>query len=185
MTNVNEFDTAKAVVDLLKGVDTERQVRILRWVSESLGILIHTSTQSGGVSPTNLGGGPQHAAIPGAVTDIKSFVSSKDPKSDNQFAATVAYFYRFAAPQNERRDSITAEVLQEATRLSGRARLGDPGKTLRNAKDMGYLDVSDRGEYKINTVGENLVAMTLPGQGRASPARTPKKKQSHRKKSKR
>jgi hypothetical protein len=102
----------------------------------------------------------------GSGIDIKSFVAAKDPKSDNQFAATVAYYYRFEAPENQRADSITAETLQEATRLSGRNRLGDPGKTLRNAKDQGYLDAADRGAFKINSVGENLVAMTLPGQGR-------------------
>jgi hypothetical protein len=110
-----------------------------------------------------------------SARDIKSFVTSKDPKSDNQFAATVAYYYRFEAPHNERRETISAEILQEATRLSGRNRLGDPGKTLRNAKDTGYLDVADRGEYRINTVGENLVAMTLPGQGRAVPAKVSRK----------
>ena len=32
-----------------------------------------------------------------------------------------------------------------------------------NAKGAGYLDCTSRGEFTINSVGENLVAMTLPG----------------------
>ena len=35
--------------------------------------------------------------------------------------------------------------------------------TLNNAKNQGYLDSAERGAFQINSVGENLVAMTLPG----------------------
>jgi hypothetical protein len=176
MTTVDDFEVARQVAELLKGLDSERQVRVLRWVSESLGI-----AQSSPARRETTAAASTSEVRAGGSADIKSFIAAKDPKSDNQFAAAVAYFYRFEAPQNERRDSITSEMLQEATRLAGRNRLGDPGKTLRNAKDMGYLDVSDRGEFKINSVGENLVAMTLPSQGRAATAR-PAKRQPRSKK---
>jgi len=36
---------------------------------------------------------------------------------------------------------------------------------LNNAVALGYLDRAGRGEFKLNAVGENLVAMTLPGSG--------------------
>jgi len=32
---------------------------------------------------------------------------------------------------------------------------------------MGYLDSVDRGRFAVNSVGENLVAMTLPGEARS------------------
>ena len=173
MTSVDDFDVAKTVADQLKGLDRDRQVRILRWVSESLGMAPTDERPNAAVySPTSDVG---RSAIPGGPTNIKSFIDYKDPKSDNQFAATVAYFYRFEAPQNERRETISPEKLQEAARLSGRKRLGDPGKTLRNAKDQGYLDIAARGEFKINSVGENLVAMTLPSQGAGRTANAPRK----------
>jgi hypothetical protein len=79
----------------------------------------------------------------------------------------VAYFYRFEAPPAERRDSITGEILQEAARLAGRKRLTHPRVTLNNAKAAGYLDGAAPGEFTINSVGENLVAMTLPGAAEA------------------
>lgn len=109
---------------------------------------------------------------------IPRVIAAKAPKSDQQFAAAVAYFYRFEAPPAQKRDSINGEVLQEAARLAGRKRLANPRVTLNNAKGAGYLDSSSPGDFTINSVGENLVAMTLPG-GADAPAtrkRPPKKR---------
>lgn len=171
MTNSgNDFDAAKAISDLLKDMEKERQQRVLRWVAESLDIALHvrTGAQHEGVgssataeviAPTS----PPAYPFAGEVVDIKRFVESKDPKSDVQFATTVAYYYRFEAPVDERQDAISAEILQNAARLAGRARFGNPLATLNNAKKQGYLDAVDRGSFRINSVGENLVAMTLPG----------------------
>ena len=80
-----------------------------------------------------------------------------------QFAAVVAYYYRFEASPDTQLESISAEVLQDAARLVNRHRLSRPRQTLINARAQGYLDQVDRGQYRINSVGENLVAMTLPG----------------------
>ena len=59
--------------------------------------------------------------------------------------------------------------------------VANPGKTLNNAKSLGYLDSSSPGEFTINSVGENLIAMTLPGGGEvkakvSKPANKPRKK---------
>jgi hypothetical protein len=100
------------------------------------------------------------------TTDIKTFIAAKRPRKDVQFAATVAYYYRFEAPQAERKDEINKDDLQEATRKAGRERFGNPLQTLNNAHTLGLLDRgSDKGTFTINSVGENLVAMTLPGDG--------------------
>jgi len=101
-------------------------------------------------------------------------VDSKNPKSDNQFAAVVAYYYAFEAPVDQRLDSISADTLREASRLAQRKRLATPLVTLNHAKNRGYLDIAERGQYRINSVGENLVAMALPSSAPASaPARKP------------
>lgn len=105
-----------------------------------------------------------------------------------QFAAVVAYYYRFEAKPDEQLESISADVLQNAARLANRHRLSRPRQTLINAKQQGYLDQVDRGQYRINSVGENLVAMTLPGteapaapSGRTRTAKTGRKKVSPKK----
>lgn len=165
----NDFDVAKAVVDQLKGLEKDRQERVLRWVAESLTLDLGPRGVVHG-----LGGGPasvqpdvaphpspphgQHRAV-----DIKSFVDAKKPKSDVQFAAVVAYYYRFEASPEHRREAIDAKALQDAARLAGRRRPPKPLVTLNNAKTLGYLDAPERGQFQINSVGENLVAMTLPG----------------------
>jgi hypothetical protein len=100
------------------------------------------------------------------IVDIKTFVDTKKPPSETQFAATVAYYYGFEAPAESRKESITSSDLQEACRQVGRARIKNPAQTLVNAHAQGLLDRGDRGAYTINTVGENLVAMALPSDGR-------------------
>jgi hypothetical protein len=98
------------------------------------------------------------------LRDISAFLQEKRPSSDNQFAAAVAYYFAFEAPANERKSEITASDLQQAARLSGRERLKRPIYTLHNASKRGYLDKARaRGSFRINTVGENLVAMAMPG----------------------
>ncbi len=102
----------------------------------------------------------------GATTDIKTFIATKKPNKDVQFAAAVAYYYRFEAAPAERKDAIDKDDLQEATRKAGRERFGNPLATLNNAHKLGLLDRgAEKGTFTINSVGENLVAMTLPGNG--------------------
>src|SRR5262245_23874044 len=168
----HDFEIAKAVADQLKGIEKERQQRILRWVAESLildfGIRSATERRGGESAGHSATVSPAPADLhlherQHGRMDIKSFVDSKKPKSDVQFAAVVAYYYRFEAPVEMRKDPIDAEVFQEAARLAGRRRPPRPLVTLNNAKTLGYLDSSERGKFRINSVGENLVAMTLPG----------------------
>lgn len=171
-TGDSDFDAAKAVSDQLKGLDKERQQRVLRWVAESLNLDLGAAS---GTSQRQAE--PRQEDPPGVrqqspqqvqqyrPTDIKSFADAKQPKSDVQFAAVVAYYYRFEAPAESRKDAIDAQTLQEGARLAGRRRPPKALMTLNNAKNLGYLDSSERGQFRINSVGENLVAMTLPGSG--------------------
>ena len=180
-TSESDFDAAKAVADQLKGMVKERQQRILRWVTESLGLDLGigaAAERRGGGTGAVVGGGTSAHGEAHRLhreqrsPDIKSFVDSKRPKSDVQFAAVVAYFYRFEATAEIRKDFIDAQALQEAARLTGRRRPPKPLATLNNTKNLGYLDSSERGQFRINSVGENLVAMTLPG---SEPERSRKK----------
>jgi len=168
--SADDFDAAKKIFDELKALDKERQERVLRWVAETLGHdVAHSGAgQSGGSVPPAPLHPPLTVAQPGGAKDIRTFVTEKNPSSDNQFAAVVAYYYRFEAPAQQRKNTISGSDLQEAARLAGRKRLSNPRQTLKNAKALGYLDNPGRGEFAVNTVGENLVAMTLPGGGEAA-----------------
>jgi hypothetical protein len=161
-TPQDEFDALRTITQALDPFSSEERARLLRWASERLGVA--DATARAGTSdaalppPGNAGTG-----APSARIDIKSFVAEKQPKNDLQFAAVVAYYYRFEAPG--KKDSITKDDLIAACRLTGRDRPPAPQQTLRNAVNAGLLDSSGAGTFTINTVGENLVAVTLPGDG--------------------
>jgi hypothetical protein len=159
----DDFDVAKAIVAQVKDLTPERRERVFRWVAESLGLepaALRPNPATPAPAPT--APLPPHSGPPSSGgRDIKTFITQKAPKGDAQFATAVAYYYRFEAPTPQQ--TISGVVLQEATRLAGRSRLSNPRNTLNNAKKSGYLDNPSPGEFSINSVGENLVAMTLPG----------------------
>ncbi len=178
---VDDLEAVRTVVEAVQGFKEDEQQRIFRWAAEKLGL---RSPFGAPVQPTattpaassSAAAAPPHHAPPGAPAansqDIRSFVVEKNPRSDIQYAATIAYYYQFEAPPAERKKCIVKDDLQEATRKTGRERLKRPDQTLRNAHMLGLLDKGDEvGTFCINTVGENLVAMTLPGDGSTPPKR--------------
>lgn len=81
MTTVNDFEVAKAVVDLLKDLNQDQQARILRWVSESLEIVVARETHVEAPAPHGRNQGMDRMPAPGSATDIKSFVGHKIPRA--------------------------------------------------------------------------------------------------------
>lgn len=177
----DEFDAIRTVVQTLEQFSPDQQKRMLRWTQEKLGLpatspvtapatpILATSTDSAGPAPAK--GGTTH----GASTDIKTFMEQKAPKSDNQFAAAVAYYYRFEAPETQRKETINKDDLVEACRMVQRKRPGKPAQVLINTLAQGLLDKTERGQYRINSVGENLVAMVLPNQDGGNAVRAVKR----------
>lgn len=179
------FDAAKIIVETLQGLDKTSQALAMRFAAETLGLQSASVTQSyvAPTTPTSTHTPPPSSGGTPHSMDIKQFTAAKAPKSDQQFAAVVAYFYRFEAPEAQRRDTLDADSLLEAARLAGRKRPGNPRFTLNNAKNAGYLDAATTGKYRINSVGENLVAMALPGSGsESSPTRSIRKNKIGKKK---
>lgn len=180
----DDLEAVRLVADALEGFDTKDQERIIRWAREKLGLAVVSagSTQPSPPPPSGLPA-PNAAALIGS-RDLKTFVAEKRPKNDVQFATTVAYYYRFEAPENLRKNEINADDLQEGCRLVGRERFPVPGQTLRNAHTLGLLNKGrESGSFAVNSVGENLVAVALPGDGESvSRMQKHKKKKKKRKK---
>jgi hypothetical protein len=180
MPDKDDFEAVRAVVAALEGFAPDDQERIIRWAREKLALPL--AAPSAGGSPVI----PQHSSLLGSAVpaqantpkNLRTFVDEKQPKSDVQFAATVAYYHRFEAPEPERKNEINADDLRNACRLVNRERLSNPLQTLQNAHKLGLLDRPSRGQFSINSVGENLVAMTLPGDGRKGPSKTKAKRAS-------
>lgn len=183
------LDAAQKIVAELTGMTPEHQSLALKFSMETLGLKVSGVPLPAVAPPSH----PPQPTAPHAAsgadhsTDIRSFTAMKAPKSDQQFTAVVAYFYQFEAKPDDRKDAIDADVMKEAARLAGRAQVARWNMTLTNAKNAGYLDAAGNGKFKLSSVGENLVAITLPGnagpgQGKSNKgSKKPKKKTSKKK----
>ena len=179
----DNLEAARKIRDILDGFTQEQQQLILRWAGESLGV-VQTPPQPPSATPaatpaTPLAVAPSSPPASRARRDVAAFVTEKNPQTDIQLAATIAYYYRFEVPEDQQKEEIDANFLRDALRLAQRpGRLVQPLKTLNNAHAKGLLDRgSEPGKFVINSVGENLVGMTLPGAGAPAPrARTARKK---------
>ena len=185
----DDLDAVRKIVDTLSPFEAEDQKRITRWAYEKLGLEFEITAPQHPVTSQAIPVSeiPAASAAPSptpttptpnsSITNIKSFVEEKSPNNDMQFATTVAYFYAFEAPEQQTKEEIGYQDLQESCRLTGKERLAQPGQTLRNAAHNGLLDKgSAKGTYKINTVGENLVALTLPSTDGGGKPKTPRKR---------
>jgi hypothetical protein len=176
----DDYEAVRLVVAAIEGFDPTAQERIIRWAREKVGLAGPAPVLANVPAAKPPSGEVSGASQSSTAKDLKTFIGEKKPNSDVQFAASVAYFYRFEAPAQERKTEINSEVLQEACRLANRERLKLPSQTLRNAHHLGLLDKgSSTGMFSINSVGENLVAMTLPRKGSEE---SPAKRARHKKK---
>jgi hypothetical protein len=112
--------------------------------------------------------------------DIRTFFQEKQPSSDLEAAAAAAYFYKYLATPEERRDAIDADILVNAFRLAKRPLPAKAAYTLVNARNAGYLEsTGETGSYRLNPVGFNLVEHTL-GKGEGSDKKGIRRKRSRR-----
>ena len=171
------LDAAQKIVAELNGMNTDHQSLALKFAMETLGLkLTGLAPAQPAHQPQSVPTTPPPPSSSNHSTNIRSFTEMKAPKSDQQFTAIVAYFYQFEAKPDERKDSIDAETMKEAARLAGRSQVARWNMTLTNAKNAGYLDAAGNGKFKLSSVGENLVAITLPGNGTAGASRRSTKK---------
>lgn len=183
------LDAAQKIVDVLQNMTMENQSLALQFAMQTLRLAAPT------VSPLPASAQTSSHLTLGTTTpntgnppDIKSFVEAKAPKSDQQFAAVVAYHYQFEAPESQRKDYIDAKAMKEAARLVKWSQKKDWNMTLNNATRSGFLNRAERGAFSLSSVGENLVAITLPenesstGNNSGRPGRKSTKKKAKSKK---
>jgi hypothetical protein len=154
----DDLEAVRLIADTLQPFPEPDRDRIIRWARERLG-MPHAATTP-----------PVHGTLPastapaaGQPRDIRSFIQQKNPRNERHLAAVVAYFFQLEAPEAQRKDAISSQDLTDASRAANWSRPKHPAQTLINAFNSGYLDkTSERGRYRLNAVGENLVAMVLP-----------------------
>jgi hypothetical protein len=156
----DDLEAVRVVVNALESFQKEDQKRIIRWASEKIGLSKCQDIVEGNanIPPAR---NTQDSVV--KFADIKTFIAEKSPKGFNHFAAAVAYYHHFKAPESERKESIDYKDILEACRTTDFERPKAPKQTLINAYTAGLFDRVGEGSFKLNSVGENLVAMGLPG----------------------
>ncbi|HKW29335.1 MAG TPA: hypothetical protein VJT54_08375 [Verrucomicrobiae bacterium] len=164
--NDPELQAMQQVIKALESLENDARTRVLTYVFQRLGLSLAASKPN----PLPLETQPPvpvaspAAPVPGETTvaDIRSLKEAKQPKSDNQMAALVAYYLKEVAPVNDRKDAISQEDIEKYFKQAGFPLPNRPAMTLVNCKHAGYFDSAGVGLYRLNPVGHNLVAHGMP-----------------------
>jgi hypothetical protein len=177
-----ELHAMQQVIKALESLDSDARTRVLAYVFQRLGLTLAAQNMipipPEGQPPATVMASLPGPLSPGAlIADIRSLKESKQPKSDNQMAALVAYYLKEAAPVNDRKDTISQEDIERYFKQAGFPLPKRLNMTLLNAKNAGYFDSAGVGLYKLNPVGHNLVAHGMPspsGDGNRRPRKPAK-----------
>jgi hypothetical protein len=158
------------VIDSLGALDESARLIAVKAACEKLSIPLE-STRTPGVIPT-APADQQHAPPgKGKVVDIRSLKEEKNPSTDIEMAAIVAYYLSKLAPDELKKETISTSDITKYFDQADYPLPETPWQTLPNAKKAGYLDSAGRGKYKLNPVGHNLVVHNLPRIGENELAR--------------
>lgn len=95
------------------------------------------------------------------LVDARSFFAEKSPSTQAEAIAVAAFYLSELAPEDMRSPTINKE---QATDIFRQARFKLPKRVeqvLVNTQTAGYVNRVGVGEYKLSTVGYNLVEHTL------------------------
>jgi hypothetical protein len=94
--------------------------------------------------------------------DIRSLKDQKQPASAKQMACLVAYYLQELAPDTEQKQTVSSQDIEKYFKQAGFKLPKALEQILPDAKSSGYFESAGRGEYKLNAVGYNLIAHSLP-----------------------
>ena len=165
-----ELQALTTIVQALTGLAPDAQRRVL----EAVSILVGNAPRASGAGRSFSAAPPAAAApiavsdapSPGLPLDIRQLTEQKHPDSANEMAALVAYYLSEIAGPNERSDTVDAADMEKFFKQARYKLPTNPKMTLVHAKNAGYFDAVGGGRYKLNPVGYNLIAYTLPRSGR-------------------
>lgn len=168
-----EIEAIKAVLAALAPLSEKARASVLDYVTRRLDLPVHTAPPashiagSATVSPSGAATSP--------VVHIKDFKDQKRPRSANEMAAVVAYYLSNVAPQEQRKQTVSQKDIETYFKIAEFPLPQQARVTLHNAKNAGYFDLFGDGEYKLNAVGHNLVAHSMP-RGASKEPKAPKRR---------
>ncbi len=176
----NEIDAIQSIVSVLKPLNEFTRQRVLDYALAHLGLArgaIQQELKSSSISESQ-----PASLVSMGLNDIRSLKNEKQPRTANEMACLVGYYLSELAPSDERKNSIN---LQDVRKYFKQAPYPLPKRadmTLPNAAAAGYFDSAGKGEFRLNAVGYNLVAHSLPTQGNEQKIKNGKRKAGPKKK---
>jgi len=187
MDQDKEVSAINAVIAALTELDNVQQSRVLKYVTERFGLNMPGTN----VMPTHETAGytpevsqSKQEQLP-VLVDIRTFKEQKVPRSAIQMVVLVAYYLQELAPTEQRKHTVDANDIEVFFKQAGfKLPAGKNGAVdaLNNAKKAGYIEVVDRGTYKLNPVGYNLVAHGMPSSDNGTKRKTTNRKTAAKKK---
>lgn len=169
-----ELMAIKAVADALSPLSAASRRHVIAYVTEALGVpaMVEVGLTQPVASEPRLAAAAPDMDATGATElpiDIRSLKEQKEPRSANEMAALVAYYVSELLPPDEQRTVITAADIEKYFKQASYRLPGRVAQTLPDAARAGYFDAVDRGQYRLNPVGYNLVAHGMPSRGAEAP----------------
>ncbi len=171
----------KAIQDIskiLKPLDIASKKNVVEYVFKSLGLNQHldhsndTTPEKSSVSNSIFA--QQNEPLT-KVMDIRSFAIQKKPKTTVQKIALVGFYLSEIAKEDEKAEQFRVNDIEKYFKQAGFKLPANVSVELSRTKDAGYIEKTQKGKYKLNPVGYNLIAYTLPDQSNS------KKNKSHKK----
>lgn len=167
MEQDKEISAMNEIIASLNNLDGEQRQRVMKYVLERFGAVTGEQAPLGIVSPMSQPAQPNgyQNTSNTKIVDIRTFKEEKSPRSAIQMAVLVAFYLQEIASSEERKTTIDSTDIEKYFKQanyklpSGKNGAAD---TLVNAKRAGYFELADRGTYKLNPVGYNLIAHSLP-----------------------
>jgi hypothetical protein len=158
-----EVEAIKTILSALKPLNTKARDTVLDYVFKRLEISPPTTTlETFPEEPTTIPSVKPPETEPKRKIHIEEFKKEKQPRSAIEMTVLTAYYLSNLAPKSERKELITKKDLETYFKIAKYRLPKELAFTLVNAKKAGYLDSAGKGKYKLNPIGYNLVAHSMP-----------------------
>jgi len=183
-----EIEAIETVISALGPLEPKARDSVIEYVLKRLDIktpesFSNTPPGSGQTPPATP---PSPPVPPGAGSElhIKTFKEEKKPISDVEMVTLVGYYLAYLLPESERKEKFGVKDVDTYLKIAEYKLPAQIRFTLSNAKNAGYLEHVGNGEYRLNPVGYNLIAHSLPKSGQQRSSTPPKKRKAPKKKAK-
>lgn len=99
---------------------------------------------------------------PSRPMDIRLLKDEKQPENAKEMACLVAFYLQQLAPVAERKEVVCTDDMVKYFKQAHFPLPKRIAQLLIDARHSGYFDLAERGTYRLNAVGYNLVAHALP-----------------------